>query len=155
MRVSFGLRGSTGPSVKPPIIVVHDDASVQVFPDVGQAVRPMEAIDVLNGEYRVFDADGLRLVLHADSDDGPIEIREGPGPQPEPAEVRRLLREHLRRVQAVRPALVEISPDELEGLDLAALVLQMVTTERRFQESSLAARLRRLVSAMGRRPAGH
>jgi hypothetical protein len=137
--------------VKLPIIVVSDDSSVQLFPDVDRAVRPMEAIDVLNGEYRVFDADGLRLVLRASSDDGPIEIREAPGHQPEPATLRQLLRAHLRRVRDVRPALVEIGPDELDALDLPGLVALVATTEHRFRETSVAARLRRFVSAMGRR----
>ena len=135
--------------MKPPILVVSDDSSVQVFADADHAVRPMEAIDVLNGEYQVFDAHGLRLVHHADSDDGPIVIREAPGVAAEPAELHRFLRQHLLRVQEVRPGLVEIGPDEVDGSDLAALVAQMVETERRFRESTPTPRIRRRISGIG------
>ena len=137
--------------MKTPIFVVSDDSSVQVFPDADRAVRPMEAIDVLNGEYQIFDADGLRLEVHADTDNSPIVIREVPGRHPEPDVLRRLLREDLLAVQDVRPALIETGPAGLDGADLPALVAAMETMERRFRERSLTSRLRRRLSGIGRR----
>lgn len=139
--------------MKDPIFVVSDGSDARSFPRWHDAVGWMEAIDVLNGEFQVFDADGLRLDALADTVDSPIIIQEVPGRHPEPDELARILRINLRHVQDARPALVEIGPEGLDGSDLPALVLAMETMERRFRESSLSARLRRRLARIGRRTA--
>ncbi len=47
----------------PFFVVVCDNGDISAFPDLTAAIQSMEAIDVMNGVYRLFDADGLLLDL--------------------------------------------------------------------------------------------
>lgn len=49
-------------TAQPPILVLADDGP-SVFETIEEAERRLEPIDVRNGEYRVFDAEGFPLEL--------------------------------------------------------------------------------------------
>jgi len=48
--------------MKPPIVSVDRQANVNLFPSVSSVESYLEAIDIADGEYDLYDADGL--VLH-------------------------------------------------------------------------------------------
>jgi len=131
--------------VNPPIFVVNTDGSgVSMYEDLQRAEGDLEAIDVLNGEYEVFDSNGMRLRATAASDDAPVDMVEATDRTPVPEELSRILREHLRAVSAVRPELLDMSERDLSDAGLADLVLEMQVVDERFRQRSMASRIRRL-----------
>jgi hypothetical protein len=137
--------------MKPPIFVVSDDSSVMSYERVELAEANLEAIDVFNEEFEVFDADGRSLRISAASDDAPVVITDAPERAPEPERLRRILFEHLLVVQSVRPELVDLTRPELLKASLSRLILEMQVVDERFRQQSISNRLRRLKADLLRR----
>jgi hypothetical protein len=57
-----------------PMVVIARDGDVWVFKGSDRAAAWMEAQDVRDGEYRLFDCTGLEYALRADSDDSPVVV---------------------------------------------------------------------------------
>jgi hypothetical protein len=60
-----------------PVLVIARDGDVWVFRSTERAANWMEAQDVRDGEYRLFECDGREYQLSAESDLGPV-IVSGP-----------------------------------------------------------------------------
>ena len=137
-----------------PIFVVSDGSDVMLFERVEAAEGWLEAIDVLNQEFEIFDADGRRLQATAESDESSVVIGDSAGRAPEPERLRVVLRDYLLAVQALRPELVEMTQDELSDAGLPDLVSEMRAVEQRHRQRSIAFRIRRLPGAIKGRLAG-
>jgi len=86
----------------PFFLVSTDNSDLWVFETLDDTIRSMEAIDVRNGEYIVFDAGGLQLELSAVLPKfwdpcavGAVVV--GPNGEPRPDDLRRRLRTELGR----------------------------------------------------------
>lgn len=60
--------------LKPPLfLVTSDGGDADAFTSLEEAVAYVEAIDIINDEYRLFDSDGRRIHLKAMGRDGPVK----------------------------------------------------------------------------------
>ena len=59
---------------QPQTILVLEGADVTAYVSLAEAIAWMEAVDVIEHAYVVYDASGRRLLLNADSFDGPIYL---------------------------------------------------------------------------------
>jgi len=132
--------------MKPPILVVSDGSTVASYERVEQAEGNLEAIDVLDGVFQVFDADGRALHVTAASDNGPVVIADAPDLAFEPERLSRPLRKYLEAVRSVRPELLDMTLVELSSANLDRLVSELHLVDERHRERSMANRLRRFAS---------
>ena len=114
--------------MKPPI-VVDEGGDAYVFETVEDAALSMEAVDVRNGEYMVYDCEGAVLRAHAASIDSPVEVGLPPEPACEPSRLRAVLADFIRRVGLDR---FGISDQELQQAGLSSLI----GAAQRFQRGS-------------------
>jgi hypothetical protein len=77
-------------------IIVDEEGNLVVHETAEHACYGMEAIDVFDGVYDVFDAEGRRLVLVVQGDQ--ISLRESPDHGAEPDELRRRLHNFIERI---------------------------------------------------------
>jgi hypothetical protein len=94
--------------MKPPILVVSmDSMDVDFYDNPDDAARSMEAIDVVEGLYTVFDGDGLPIRVLAPAmrkvlwvfqveGSGIVTIEDGPDDPAASAWLEKLLRDRLR-----------------------------------------------------------
>jgi len=100
--------------MRPPIIAVDSSGDVLIFDSVQSAERYLEPIDVLHGEYVIYDARGCELTASLAPRGRGITIAER-----EPARRRQPeLRQHLIAFLAAAGE----DEDSLEGLSLEELV---------------------------------
>jgi hypothetical protein len=106
-------------AVTPPIIVC-ENGDVTVYDDVESAALSMEAVDVLNEEYEVFDGSGLLLTVDADGLDARVRISalSGHGHR-DPNRLQSIIRHFMLRVGAER---FGSSEEDLGRAGLASLV---------------------------------
>ncbi len=146
------LLGSEESIVKPPVFVVSDDGSLIVFQTAEDAGAYMEAIDVLNGEYRdVFDADGIRLRPIAESHDASVQIIEPPDARPEREVLASYLRNHLASLKRDPAAAARAA---LDGCSFEDLIQAALAAEGRWQmrrQRSIAARVATAVDRLLRK----
>ena len=112
-------------------IIVHGDGILDIYESVADAALAMEAIDVLNQEYSVYDCEGTVLQLYAPSrtstsleellmlPNARVDIRMLPNAKQEPARLRHILWNFVRRVG---PERFSISEDELGEANLSTLI---------------------------------
>ena len=81
-----------------------------LFGTLDELLGYVEAVDVWNHEFTVFDATGKEVVLVAESDIGPVSASISPS-TPRPEEVRLRLAESVRQVGAVRYGLIDADVD--------------------------------------------
>jgi hypothetical protein len=60
--------------MKPPLLVVDTEGWLTIFATPIRATGYLEAQDVVNGEYQMFDVTGAEYPLSAENDNAPIEI---------------------------------------------------------------------------------
>ena len=96
-RIAEQLNFRTGSEMMTPIIVI-DGGDVEVYQTAESAALDMEAVDVLNGEYDIYDCEGTVLEAHAASVDSPVKIRLPANPLKEPIRLRAILRDFIQRV---------------------------------------------------------
>lgn len=111
--------------VKSPL-VVNENGNLMFFASVQDAERYLEPVDVRNGEYVAYDADGRRLDLSVESERVPalfgmthddverVRVRAAGDAAPRPGELRAALLAFLRATGR--------APAGTEGLSLHALV---------------------------------
>ncbi len=113
-------------------IIICESGDVEIFDSIDEAARSMESIDVLEGEYIVYDSEGYVLDLHVDEQYkpllpkwlwwlgvpiAPVEIRGRKESQPREQELRGKLVDFLRR----------LAEDERYGVQLDAKWLSTAT----------------------------
>ncbi|MGL4745929.1 MAG: hypothetical protein ACRCXL_16285 [Dermatophilaceae bacterium] len=101
-----------------PPIVVDDRGDIALYATLEAASRELEAIDVLDAIYEVFDSRGRRLSVTAAG--GLVSIRLDPQSVPESDELLRRLRHFISRVGADR---VGVEDAESASLDVAVRAL--------------------------------
>ena len=127
-------------------IFVHSrgNSDIDVYDSVGDMTAHLEAIDVLNDEFEVFDSSGQRLDLAAESDYGPIRVLEPSSVEPHCDRLRVLLRE---AAWALGPERIGHSRSELLSMSLDELVSAHVAAHERWkQHSGRSLRMRILVA---------
>jgi len=97
-----------------PPIVTDDNGAIELYPSVEAARRDMEAIDVLDGVYDVFDGTGSRLSVGAS--EGLVQIWLDPNAEPEPEELIGRLRHFVARVGPDRVGVADVEAASLEHL---------------------------------------
>jgi hypothetical protein len=132
--------------MRPPIVVQkRDGIEVYFFEDAATASNHVEAIDVRDGVYVAFDADGLPLDLSAASDRSAVVIADSVGRAPEPETVQAMLRRHLAEMRKLRPDLFSTGTElDLAAASLPRLIQEMENLEETSRQRSLFARLGRL-----------
>ncbi len=101
-----------------PPIVTDDHGDIALHASVEAACQEIEAIDVRDGVYDVFDSRGRRLSLGVS--EGLVQIWIDPQADPEPEELARRLRHFMTRVGADRIGVHDV---EAASLDDALLAL--------------------------------
>ncbi|MCX8138649.1 MAG: hypothetical protein N3E46_03090 [Gemmataceae bacterium] len=117
--------------VKLPIIICSS-GDINIYDSIDEAARSMESIDVLEGEYVVFDSEGYVLELYVDDRDkpwapkwlwwllgvpiGPVEIRGRKEAEPRERELCSRIIEFLTALQKLG-----IVRADLEWLSTASL----------------------------------
>lgn len=96
-----------------PLVLLEGQTYGHILGSMQELLDYVEAIDVWNGEFTVFDAEGQEVVLAAESDVGPVTATIGSKRKPE--ELRAILADYLRPV-AVKFGLVDTD------LELASLL---------------------------------
>lgn len=111
-------------------IIVNEHGDVSIYRSVEQAERALEAIDVQNGEYVAYDAQGRPLVLSVVVEEkaGPfglfprrienVRLTEDPTAEADEAGLRALLVQFLDRAG--------ISPNDVKDEDISSFVNAMV-----------------------------
>lgn len=95
-------------------IIICESGDVHIYDSIDKAARSIESLDVLQGEYIVYDSEGYVLDLHVDElyiprgpkwlrwllgvPIGPVEIRGRKESQPREQELRSTLVDFLRRL---------------------------------------------------------
>ncbi len=100
--------------MKPPFIIV-ENGDVEMFSCHEAALKDLEAIDVRNGEYIGFDADGYRLSITADEYDN-VQISRTLPPDSCPKELEVILREYAIRVGFEKSDVANIGMPQLISL---------------------------------------
>ena len=85
--------------MKPPIIA-ENRGDLLIFGSLEKAESYLEAIDVRNDEYVVYDSEGRLLRAAADSDFGPVRIAEAENAPTHQEQLRRALISYLRAVSS-------------------------------------------------------
>jgi hypothetical protein len=80
--------------VKLPIIV-YEHGDTMIFASVHAAENYLEAIDVLNGEYVVYDSEGSKLQLIVKSVSTKVSIEDVIPPVKHPDTLRKILEQYL------------------------------------------------------------
>lgn len=65
--------------INPPVIA-DNHGDLLIFESVSKAEAYIEAIDVLNNEYVLYDSEGRLLDAFAASEHGPVRITDGESP---------------------------------------------------------------------------
>jgi hypothetical protein len=97
-----------------PPIVTDDTGDIAVYLTVADACADIEAVDVRDGVYEVFDSRGRRLRIDAESE--VVSIRVDPGAASDPDELERRLRRFIARVGADRVGLPNFATASLSDL---------------------------------------
>jgi hypothetical protein len=87
--------------IEPPI-VVDENGDIEVYKNVAEAALDLEAIDVLNNEFVIFDSRGRLLDAVATSETSPVRIREPDDVQLKPEMLRARLASFIARVGSRR-----------------------------------------------------
>jgi hypothetical protein len=95
-------------------IITDDSGDIGVYRTVADACINMEAIDVRDGVYDVFDRSGRRLLVTASSE--AVSIQLDPRAEPEPEELERRLRHFITRVGADRVGIPDLQAAALSDL---------------------------------------
>ena len=117
--------------MRPPIFA-DDNGDLSVFPSAAAAESYLEAVDVKDGAYRFFDADGLVMEgVTSDRVGGwPFRTRELENQwtlvesvplEHEAHELASAIRRHLK---AIKPEMLQRSPDWIETAGLRQLVAE-------------------------------
>ncbi|MPZ96282.1 MAG: hypothetical protein GEU96_15560 [Propionibacteriales bacterium] len=88
-----------------PPIVTDEDGDINIYPSADEAQRDMEAIDVRDGVYMVFDSKGNRLAVTTEGEAVRIEI--DPTSSTDPDDLARRLRQFILRVGPERVGLAD------------------------------------------------
>lgn len=81
--------------MRTPVLVVARDGDIWIFRDADRAANWMEAQDVRDGEYRLFDCAGTQYQITADSDSSPVHTGHPISGYDNSDYVRRLASEYL------------------------------------------------------------
>ena len=119
-------------------ILICESGDVHIYDSIDEAARSMESIDVLEGEYVVYDSEGYVLDLHVDErymplgpkwlwwligvPIGPVEIRGRKENQPREQELRGKLVDYLRRLAEDDRYGVQLDPNWLSTATLPELI---------------------------------
>ena len=95
-------------AIVPPIIV-DDSGDIEIYPSEVATLMDLEAIDVNDGVYDVFDSRGYRLKLRTEGYDVYIDGPESDKPQV--AELSRRLRAYISRLETTPVGIV--NPDKM------------------------------------------
>lgn len=88
-----------------PPIVSDENGDINLYPSVEDAEQYMEAIDVRDGVYEVFDSIGNRLAVSAEGET--VRIGLDPQQSPDPEELASRLRGRAIRIGADRVGLAD------------------------------------------------
>ena len=105
-----------------PIVVVDETAVAEVHPTVAEAEASMEAYDVLDGIYRVYDADGTVLEARPLADDR-VAILEGQESVRRPDELAEALRLYVQSVGVDRLGVSPAWLAQASTVDVAKAIL--------------------------------
>ena len=111
---------SMQPEPVPPIVTC-DNGDVMLYPSIGEAELGVDAVDVRDGVYEVFDSVGHRLSIDAEGEKVWIGLNRELGSDED--ELANRLRQFVRRVGAER-----IDMSSPENADLG----ELIGTLRRF-----------------------
>jgi hypothetical protein len=100
---------------QPPIALFEGTSYQGIFGSLDDLLGYVEAIDVRNDEYRVYDARGQELVLTAESDAAAVRAATSPE-DPDPDRLRAQLAEAVRYLGQGGSGLIDVD------LDLPALL---------------------------------
>jgi hypothetical protein len=114
-------------------IIVDENGDITIFDSVLDATLKLEAIDVINGEYTLYDSAGNVLCATAESIDSPVQITTGPDMPSAPHVLRTILVDLIRRVGVDR---FKISENDLRTFGLQ----QLISTVQAFQKLGTAGR---------------
>lgn len=121
-------------------IIVDEEGNLVVHETAEHACAGMEAIDVHDGVYDVFDAEGRRLVLVVKGEQ--VTLKTSPDLRAEPEELRGRLHRYIKR----------LGTDRLEFSDLdRAPTTVLIQTLLRFQRGEFSKKKSRTVSLPGDR----
>jgi hypothetical protein len=112
--------------VKPPVFVV-EGWDVTTYESPESAARWMEAPDVRDGIFKIYDSAGLRLTPWAASDDAPVEIVVSPEAPREPDQLAAVLRRFLLSPPRRK---LPVADERIETMALPELVKLMVRDQR-------------------------
>lgn len=110
-------------SVTPPI-VTDDSGDINLYGSVEAACQDMEATDVLDGVYVVFDSSGHRLAPAVA--EGRVQLGVDVSAAPEPEELARRLRHFISRVGPERVGVRNVEDASLaEAIDALATFFRL------------------------------
>jgi hypothetical protein len=93
-----------------PISLLEGDAFQLLFGSIEDLIGYVEAIDVWNHEFNVYDAHGRELVLEAESDIGPVHVAISQA-DPDPVRLRERLADAVRTIGPTRFGLIDADVD--------------------------------------------
>lgn len=123
-----------------PPIVVDENGDIEVYPTVAMAGQALEAIDVIEGSYEMFDSEGRQLLLVAHGDLVSIELPRDSHSDPAQLEFR--LRRYIKAVGVERLGGSSLKDASLSVMIQTLLVFQR-GEHRTARKWSLRAALRR------------
>ena len=117
-------------AVQPPIIVV-EGGDIDAFPTLADALGSVEAMDVRDGLFSVFDSTGRRLILNAVTDQDPVELVRVEADPASETELRTRLVEFLAQFDDRGPGINGDRSSEVSTLDLTLRVLNLSAQDGR------------------------
>ena len=99
----------SGDPIKLPLILVDTRDEVTIFSSADMVSMHLEAQDVLNGEYRLFDCAGLEYPLSAESDNSPVLVGGSTNREPSFDLVRDIASRLLSRPRSEFPTTEDVS----------------------------------------------
>jgi hypothetical protein len=84
--------------MQPPVLVLDTRSELSIYATPDRAADHLEAQDVRDGEYRLFDCAGVEYSISADTDSSPVHVGAAVDAEPKFELVRTVASDFLRRL---------------------------------------------------------
>lgn len=103
--------------MRTPLLTIDSQGEMSIFATPDQVSHWLEAQDVRDGEFRLFDCAGVEYLLSAETDSSPVQV--GPPIGEFPDLVRQVAHQYLERLPTAKAGPVDLAPETSEEISRA------------------------------------